>query len=178
MQSGSLVSLSSLHKLQLAITVSGTAARSPKLARLSSPFFGQSRRVARSAAVSTRSDATVIRRFLSPQRNVYYRVKKQTKMNPYEKLEHEKRAWTVEETALFLGYSPKYVYKLIHEGKIEGWMKVEGGDYRFCPAKLKAWMEKKFNGNGKSAKPDQPSDEPPRKENDESASSSPNQPAA
>jgi len=99
-------------------------------------------------------------------------------MNPYEKLEHETRAWTVEETALFLGYSPKYVYKLIHEAKIEGWMKVEGGDYRFCPAKLKAWMEKKFNGNGKSAKPNQRSDEHPRKEDDEAASSSPNQPVA
>ena len=97
-------------------------------------------------------------------------------MNPYEKLEHETRAWTVEETAVFLGYSPKYVYRLIHEGKIEGWMKVEGGDYRFCPAKLKAWMEKKFNGTCKPPKPDAITDKHPGKEDDESASSS-NQPA-
>jgi excisionase family DNA binding protein len=177
MQSGLLVSLFSLRKLRLAITASGTAARSPKLATLSSPVFGrQSRRVARLAEVSKQSDATVIRRFLSPQRNVYYRVKKRTKMNPYEKLEHETRAWTVEETAVFLGYSPKYVYRLIHEGKIEGWMKVEGGDYRFCPAKLKAWMEKKFNGTGKPPKPDALPDKHPGKEDDESTSSS-NQPA-
>lgn len=69
-------------------------------------------------------------------------------MNPYEKLDHEQRAWSVCEAAAFLGYSPKYVYQLIHEGKIEGWMKVEGGGYRFCPVKLKAWMEKRF-GTGK-----------------------------
>lgn len=84
-------------------------------------------------------------------------------MNPYEKLEQETRAWTVEETAVFLGYSPKYVYTLIHEGKIEGWMKIENGDYRFCPAKLKAWMEKKFNGNGKRPKPGEESAKHPSK---------------
>jgi len=151
MQSGSLVSLSSLHKLQLAITVSGTAARSPKLARLSSAFFGQSRRVARSAAVSTRSDATVMRRFLCPEQNAHSCAllgKETHTMNPYEKLEHADRAWTVAETAAFLGYSVKHVYRLIHQGKIEGWIKVEGGHIMFCPCKLKVWMEKHFNGNG------------------------------
>ena len=68
-------------------------------------------------------------------------------MNPYDKLEHEHRAWSVCETAAFLGYSSKYVYQLIHEGKIEGWMKLEGGGYRFCPIKLKAWLEKRFEAN-------------------------------
>jgi excisionase family DNA binding protein len=90
-------------------------------------------------------------------------------MNPYEKLEHETRAWTVEETAVFLGYSPKYVYKLIHEGKIEGWMKIENGDYRFCPAKLKVWMEKKFNGTGKLPQPDEGPAKHPRNEGGDEA---------
>jgi excisionase family DNA binding protein len=70
-------------------------------------------------------------------------------MNPYDKLEHEQRAWSVCEAAAFLGYSSKYVYQLIHEGKIEGWMKVEGGGYKFCPVKLKAWMEKRFGASEK-----------------------------
>ncbi|HLJ30284.1 MAG TPA: helix-turn-helix domain-containing protein [Candidatus Angelobacter sp.] len=92
-------------------------------------------------------------------------------MNPYQKLEHETRAWDVAETAAFLGYSIKHVYKLIHEGKIEGWMKIEGGDYKFCPAKLKVWMEKRFNGNGNGGppKPDGNSNEPPEGEDDDEA---------
>jgi len=70
MQSGSLVSLPSFRKLRLAITVSNTAARSPKLASLSSPFSGHKRcRVVRLAAVSIASDAKVIRRFRSRWRN-------------------------------------------------------------------------------------------------------------
>jgi excisionase family DNA binding protein len=75
-------------------------------------------------------------------------------MNPYDKLEQEHRAWSVGETAAFLGYSTKYLYQLIHEGKIEGWMKLEGGGYRFCPIKLRAWLEKQFEG---SQKPQEPS---------------------
>jgi excisionase family DNA binding protein len=69
-------------------------------------------------------------------------------MNPYEKLEHADRAWTVAETAAFLGYSVKHVYRLIHQGKIEGWRRVERGRIMFCPCKLKEWIEKTFNGNG------------------------------
>ncbi|HET9285581.1 MAG TPA: helix-turn-helix domain-containing protein [Candidatus Angelobacter sp.] len=69
-------------------------------------------------------------------------------MNPYEKLEHADRAWTVAETAAFLGYSVKHLYRLIHQGRIEGWRRVEGGRIMFCPCKLKAWLEKTFNGNG------------------------------
>lgn len=65
-------------------------------------------------------------------------------MNPYDQLEHETRGWSVCEVAAFLGYSPNYIYQLIHENKIEGWIE-SNGSYRFCPAKLKAWMEKKFN---------------------------------
>ena len=166
MQSAFLVVLSSFRKLQLAITASNTAARSPKLARLFSPFFGQSRRVARHAAVSIASDATDVRRFLDSQRNVDCGVQEGTEMNPYEKLDHEKRCWSVRETARFLGFNRKYLYKLIHEGKIEGWMKVDG-KIRFCPAKLKVWMETNFNG--KSSKAGGSSLEPPRKENDHEA---------
>lgn len=88
-------------------------------------------------------------------------------MNPYEKLEHEQRAWGVAEAAAFLGYSTKHVYRLIHQNKIEGWIKLEGGRYIFCPCKLKAWMEKRFNG--KSPKPDVNSAEQPRKEDPEEA---------
>lgn len=68
-------------------------------------------------------------------------------MNPYDKLDHEDRAWSVCEAARFLGYNPKYVYELIRDGKIEGWFEVNGS-YRFCPAKLKAWLEKKLATNG------------------------------
>ena len=167
MQSDLLALLSSFPKLQLAITASNTAARSPKLAKWLSPFLGhQSRRVARLTAVSIASDATVVRRFLDPQRNVDCGVQEGTEMNPYEKLDHEKRCWSVRETARFLGFNRKYLYKLIHEGKIEGWMKVDG-KIRFCPAKLKIWMETNFNG--KSSKTGGSSPEPSRKENDHEA---------
>jgi excisionase family DNA binding protein len=67
-------------------------------------------------------------------------------MNPYEKLEQEERVWSVAETAAFLGYSTKHVYRLIRQHKIEGWIKIEGGHYIFFPCKLKEWMEKRFNG--------------------------------
>ena len=76
-----------------------------------------------------------------------YRVKIWKDMNQYDKLEHETRAWSVCEAAQFLGYNPKYVYELIRDNKIEGWFEVNGS-YRFCPAKLKAWLEKKFREGG------------------------------
>lgn len=68
-------------------------------------------------------------------------------MNLLDKLEREQRLLTVKEVAAFLGYSVKHIYRLIRQGKIEGWMKVEDdGDYKFCPIKFKAWIEKRFNG--------------------------------
>ena len=78
-------------------------------------------------------------------------------MNRLEQLKNEKRAWSVEETADFLGFSRNYVYELIHAGKIEGWFIGDKGGYRFCPAKLAIWLEKKIaessqrTGNGKPA---------------------------
>ena len=78
-------------------------------------------------------------------------------MNRLEQLKNEKRAWSVEETADFLGFSRNYVYELIHAGKIEGWFIGDKGGYRFCPAKLAIWLEKKIAessqhaGNGKPA---------------------------
>lgn len=72
------------------------------------------------------------------------RAKNGKNMNYYDKLDDDHRAWSVCEAAHFLGYNPKYLYELIREGKIEGWFKVNGS-YRFCPAKLKAWLEKKTN---------------------------------
>ena len=78
-------------------------------------------------------------------------------MNRLEQLKNEKRAWSVEETADFLGFSRNYVYELIHAGKIEGWFIGDKGGYRFCPAKLVIWLEKKIaessqrTGNGKRA---------------------------
>lgn len=152
MPSGSRASLSSFLPLQLAITVSNTAARSPNPARLLVSFLSLwSRRGARSAAVSTPSDATGKRRFLDSEQNAHSCAllgKETDTMNPYEKLEHADRAWTVAETAAFLGYSVKHVYRLIHQGKIEGWRRVERGRIMFCPCKLKTWIEKTFNGNG------------------------------
>ena len=71
-------------------------------------------------------------------------------MRPYEKLEHAEREWTVAETAVFLGYSVKHLYRLIHQGKIEGWRRVEGGHIMFCPCRLKIWIEESFNKNGKA----------------------------
>jgi len=75
-------------------------------------------------------------------------------MNPYDKLDHAKEMWDVKQTAAFLGCKPKHVYRLIRQGKIKGWMKIDGR-YRFCPCKLKAWMEDKFNSNGGRPKPNQ-----------------------
>jgi len=66
-------------------------------------------------------------------------------MNPYERLDHANETWDVKQTAAFLGCKPKTIYRLIRQGKIEGWMKVDGR-YKFCPCKLKEWMEKHFNG--------------------------------
>jgi excisionase family DNA binding protein len=71
-------------------------------------------------------------------------------MRPYEKLDHAEREWTVAETAAFLGYSVKHLYRLIHQGKIEGWRRVEGGHITFCPCRLKIWIEESFNRNGKN----------------------------
>lgn len=70
-------------------------------------------------------------------------------MNPYDKLEHEHRAWSVKEAADFLGYSVSHLRRLMREGKMdECWMKAqEDGRPRFCPAKLKIWMEKRSKGN-------------------------------
>ena len=70
------------------------------------------------------------------------KAKNETNMTYYDKLDDDHRAWSVCEAAHFLGYNTKYLYQLIREGKIEGWFEVNGS-YRFCPAKLKAWLEKK-----------------------------------
>jgi excisionase family DNA binding protein len=113
-------------------------------------------RAVASAAVPNQSDAIVIRRFRSPEQNAHSCAllgKETDNMNPYEKLERAERAWTVAETAAFLGYSVKHLYRLIHQGKIEGWRRVEGGHIMFCPFKLKVWMEKSFNGNGTNKPP-------------------------
>src|SRR5437762_14342510 len=78
-------------------------------------------------------------------------------MNRLEQLKNEKRAWSVEEVADFLGFSRNYVYELIHAGKIEGWFIGDKGGYRFCPVIFATWLEKKIAdssqhaGNGKSA---------------------------
>jgi len=69
-------------------------------------------------------------------------------MNRLEELENAKRAWSVEETADFLGYSRNYVYELIHAGKIEGWFIGDKGGYRFCPVELAKWLRKKMAANG------------------------------
>lgn len=68
-------------------------------------------------------------------------------MDYYDKLDNEDRAWSVCEVARFLGYNTKYVYELIRKGKIEGWF-VVNGNYKFCPAKFKVWLEKTFGANG------------------------------
>jgi excisionase family DNA binding protein len=98
------------------------------------------------------------------------RVKIGKNMNYYDKLEDDHRAWSVCEAAHFLGYNKKYVYELIREGKIEGWFEVNGS-YRFCPAKLKAWLEKKLGNERKEPKveglDDGPSNKPGQKDDDE-----------
>ena len=70
-------------------------------------------------------------------------------MTRLEELDHEKRSWSVEEAADFLGFSRNYVYELIHANKIDGWFVGDKGGYRFCPAKLKIWMEKRFGIDGR-----------------------------
>jgi len=115
-------------------------------------------------------DANGIRRFLCSRINEHSRAiwgkEGQNNMNPYEKLDHANETWDVKQTAAFLGCKPKTVYRLIWKGKIEGWMKVDGR-YRFCPCKLKQWMEKNFNGKdfGGRARHQGLSSEPPEKEN-------------
>jgi hypothetical protein len=90
-------------------------------------------------------------------------------MNPYEKLAHEQRTWDLKETAAFFGYTCKYFYTLVRQGKLDGcWVKING-DYRFCPAKIKELMEKGFNGNGGPSKPSDPSGKPPKKDHDDEA---------
>jgi excisionase family DNA binding protein len=89
---------------------------------------------------------------------------KRDNMDPFEKLEHQTRAWSVAETAKFLGYSRKTIYRLIRQGKIEGWMQNGNGKIVFCPCKLKKWMEKRFKGNDGLSTPDSDSSLPPRKE--------------
>jgi hypothetical protein len=84
-------------------------------------------------------------------------------MNPYEKLDHEQEPWDVKKTAAFLGCTPKHIYRLIRQGKIEGWMKIDGR-YRFFPCKLKAWIETNLNHKRGLVKPYQSSTELPENE--------------
>jgi hypothetical protein len=91
-------------------------------------------------------------------------------MTTYDKLDNEHRAWCVKEAAEFLGYSISHLRRLMREGKMdECWMKAqEDGRPRFCPAKLKAWMEKRSQGNARR-KPrgtDRATVESPGKESD------------
>ena len=70
MQSGSMV-VSPLPKLQLAIPLSNTTARSPELTSWFISFLTVAAcRVVRLAAVSIRSDAKAIRRFLTRKRDL------------------------------------------------------------------------------------------------------------
>ncbi|HLJ28371.1 MAG TPA: helix-turn-helix domain-containing protein [Candidatus Angelobacter sp.] len=64
-------------------------------------------------------------------------------MTTYDKLDNEHRAWSVKEAADFLGYSVSHLRRLMREGKMDGcWLKAqEDGRPRFCPAKVKVWME-------------------------------------
>src|SRR5437870_407180 len=111
MQSGSLVSIPNFPKLPLAIPASNTAARSPKLASLFSPFrVRQSLRVARLAAVSTTSERHSLEgcfwcqsEMRTPAHSCARLATDVTTMNPYDKLDHAERAWAMAETAAFLG---------------------------------------------------------------------------
>ncbi len=88
-------------------------------------------------------------------------------MNPFEKLEHQNRAWSVAETAAFLGCSRQTIYRMIREGKIEGWMKNRKGKIVFCPCKLKKWMEKSFKDSDGQPNLNDDSPLPPPKEDTE-----------
>ena len=141
-----------------------------KIAELADRLFCSSEcQVVASAAVSMYIERKRCKEVSCRRGKCDSRVKKQTNMNPYDKLEHEQRAWSVCEAAAFLGYSVKHVYKLIHQGKIEGWIQVEGGGYKFCPVKLKAWMEKRFNSDGRPSGSDGSSAKKVRKEDDHEA---------
>jgi hypothetical protein len=90
-------------------------------------------------------------------------------MNPYDKLDHAERAWTMAETAAFLGYSVRHLYRLVRQNKIDGWSRVEGGHIMFCPCKLKVWLERRFNGNGKPPNRSGNAQEEPRKDSHEAS---------
>jgi len=73
-------------------------------------------------------------------------------MNPFQRLEQKgDRMMTVAETAAFLGYSPNYLYELMHTGKIEGWLLLNGS-YRFSPSRLRQWCEKRYGQSRKKKK--------------------------
>ena len=92
-----------------------------------------------------------------------------TTMNPYDKLDHAERAWTMAETAAFLGYSVRHLYRLVRQNKIDGWSRVEGGHIMFCPCKLKVWLERRFNSNGKRPNRSGNAQEEPRKDSHEAS---------
>jgi|SRR5579862_1396625 len=177
MQSGPLVVSRRLSTLQLAILVSNTAARSPKPAYLFISFLRLCKcRVARLTAVSIASDAKGRRRFQAQRLNAHLCAliitfdHINTLMTTYDKLDHEHRAWSVKEAAEFLGYSISHLRRLMREGKMdECWMKAEEDSHpRFCPHKLKEWMEKRSKGNGrrKPRRTNRAAVESPEKESD------------
>lgn len=85
-------------------------------------------------------------------------------MNPYEKLDQEKRTWDLKETAAFFGYTYKYFYKLVQQGRFDGcWVRIKR-DYKFFPAKIKELLEKGLNGGGDPPKPSGPLKEPSEEE--------------
>ena len=158
MQSGLLVISLRFPTLHVATLVRNTAARSPKLARLFISFLRVCKcRVARLTAVSIASDAKDKRRFQAQRHNAHLCAliitfdHINTLMTTYDKLDNEHRAWSVKEAAEFLGYSISHLRRLMREGKMdECWMKAqEDGRPRFCPAKLKVWMEKRSQGNAR-----------------------------
>ena len=92
-------------------------------------------------------------------------------MNPYDKLDHEKRTWDLKETAAFMGFNPKYFWTLVREGKLDGCFTKVKGKYQFCPVKIKELMEKGFNGKG--GPPNPSSKQPPEKEHGDEAAAYP-----
>jgi len=73
-------------------------------------------------------------------------------MNPYDKLDHAERAWTMAETAAFLGYSVRHLYRLVRQNKIDGWSRVEGRTHHVLPLQAKGLAGTALQWQWKAAK--------------------------
>jgi hypothetical protein len=160
MPSGPLVVSPSFPKLQLAIAVSNTTARSPKLASLFVSFLDLSDcRVARLAAVSVVLDVLEKEKVLCStlkwqresnsaklsQTESKWSKDKTTTMKSLDELEHQLNPLSVKEAAMIYGDSPSNFYRRVRRGEIPGvFRKTPKGRIKICPREFVPWLRSQF----------------------------------